>query len=46
MGTVTRKRNDFEPIKVTPIAEVKSDDRILVETLIESLEDKVKTRSN
>ena len=48
MGIVTRKRNDFETIKAKPVAEVTSDDRIVVETLIESLEDKAKTldRSN
>ena len=43
MGIVTRKRNDFETIKAKPDAEVTSDDQIVVETLIESLEDKVKT---
>ena len=38
---VTRKGNEFEKIKTKPIEELTADDRLLAETLLESLTEKI-----
>ena len=40
MGVVTRKGNEFDKIKTKPIEEITADDRLLAETLLESLTEK------
>ena len=41
MGVVTRKGNEFDKIKTKPIEEITADDRLLAETLLESLTEKI-----
>ena len=42
MGIITRKKGEFENIRIKLVDEITSEDKLTVETLLESLEEKAK----
>ena len=42
MGIITRKKGEFENIRTKLVDEITSEDKLIVETLLESLEEKAR----
>ena len=42
MGIIIRKNGEFENIRTKPFDEITSEDKLIVETLLESLQEKVR----